>query len=80
MKLYCLNAIFSEGKTDGNWSPWGPWSICPKGCTKDGGTLVKRYRQCNMPPPMFGGKQCEGSATEEVIGCINVCPGRIKNL
>ena len=27
---------------------------------------------------MFGGKKCEGSDTEEVIGCIDVCPGKIK--
>ena len=65
-----------ESKTDGSWSPWSDWTSCPRHCTKDGGSPIKRYRQCNMPPPMFGGKPCPGNSTEEIIGCFDVCPGK----
>jgi len=67
--------IQTEKKTDGSWSPWGQWTSCPSKCTQDGGARIKRYRQCNMPPPMFGGKPCPGSSMEETFGCYSVCPG-----
>ena len=74
-QFFMINYFHLESKTDGNWSPWSDWSSCPKRCTKDGGSFIKRYRQCNMPPPMFGGKPCPGNSTEEIIGCLDVCPG-----
>uniref|UniRef100_A0A7M5WWB1 Hemicentin-1 n=2 Tax=Clytia hemisphaerica TaxID=252671 RepID=A0A7M5WWB1_9CNID len=72
-KMECVMPC-PESKTDGSWSPWSDWSSCPKQCTRNGGSLIKRYRQCNMPPPMFGGKPCPGNSTEEIIGCFDVCP------
>ncbi|XP_066934153.1 uncharacterized protein [Clytia hemisphaerica] len=72
-KMECVMSC-PESKTDGSWSPWSDWTSCPKHCTKDGGSSIKRYRQCNMPPPMFGGKPCPGNSTDEIIGCFDVCP------
>lgn len=77
IKKVVYSCVLLEGRTDGGWSPWSPWSACPKTCTKNGGAIIKRYRQCNMPPPMFGGKACPGNFTETIFGCFNVCPGKL---
>ena len=47
---------------DGKYSDWTPYSACNKPC---GGGKQFRKRQCNNPPPTFGGKPCEGPALEE---------------
>lgn len=47
---------------DGGWSEWSEWSECDKEC--DTGIQV-RIRQCNNPSPQAGGKQCEGTDTEQ---------------
>eukprot|EP00105_Crassostrea_gigas_P019200 XP_011437616.1 PREDICTED: coadhesin [Crassostrea gigas] len=45
----------------GGWSMWGPWSECSVTC--DTG-VVTRTRTCDSPRPLFGGRECEGSATD----------------
>ncbi|XP_048738660.1 properdin-like isoform X2 [Ostrea edulis] len=45
----------------GGWSLWGPWSECSVTC--DTG-MVTRTRTCDSPRPLFGGRKCDGSATD----------------
>ena len=80
LKFFCM--FFSknniDGRTDGGWSPWSAWSACPRTCSRSGGgAVVQRYRQCNMPSPMFGGSQCQGRSREETIACFDNCPSKI---
>ena len=69
--LYCLLA----GPLDGEWGAWTPWTQCPQTCGIPGGTVLKRTRLCNRPPPMNGGKQCVGNGTETAKACFAECPG-----
>ncbi|XP_035826394.1 semaphorin-5A [Aplysia californica] len=46
----------------GNWTEWSAWSACSQTC---GFATRMRSRQCGSPPPKFGGRQCQGQATEE---------------
>ena len=69
--LYCLLA----GPLDGEWGAWTPWTQCPQKCGIPGGTVLKRTRLCNRPPPMNGGKQCVGNGTEKARACFAECPG-----
>ncbi|KAK2563275.1 Mucin-like protein [Acropora cervicornis] len=55
---------------DGKYSDWGPFSVCDKPC--NGGKQV-RTRQCNNPPPVFGGRPCEGPDKEEKDCNTNPC-------
>nr|XP_040563549.1 SCO-spondin-like isoform X6 [Lepeophtheirus salmonis] len=48
---------------DGKWNAWRQWSSCTKSCR--GGTQ-KRERACDKP--QFGGRPCNGTATE-TQGC-----------
>lgn len=58
----------------GGWSMWGPWSECSVTC--DTG-VVTRTRTCDSPRPLFGGRECEGSATDTRDCTANKqCPGR----
>ena len=59
---------------DGNWSPFED-GVCSVTCGK--GTL-KRTRKCNNPAPANGGKECAGSATEDVYCKKPACPGRCR--
>lgn len=58
----------------GGWSMWGPWSECSVTC--DTG-VVTRTRTCDSPRPLFGGRECEGSAIDTRDCTANKqCPGR----
>ena len=61
---------------DGNYTNWSPWSSCSVTCSN--GTRI-RNRECNNPPPKYGGEDCHvfGEA-EEIEACFNEqdCPGR----
>ncbi|XP_071515843.1 hemicentin-1-like [Panulirus ornatus] len=56
---------------DGNWSPWDPWSECSATC---GSGVQLRSRYCMAPAPLYGGKPCEGAATEEKECQLRDCP------
>lgn len=45
----------------GNWSDWGEWSNCTVSC---GGGEQTRYRDCDNPPPAYGGRECLGVSKE----------------
>lgn len=46
---------------DGNWGPWGDFSKCSVKC---GIGSQKRTRECNNPPPQYGGGDCAGHPLE----------------
>ena len=52
---------------DGGWSEYGSWEECLKNA--DGKWEQKRARQCNNPPPEFGGKPCSG-AQYQLRNCV----------
>ncbi|XP_064626790.1 A disintegrin and metalloproteinase with thrombospondin motifs adt-1-like isoform X3 [Lineus longissimus] len=54
---------------DGYWKQWGDWQQCDKTC---GGGKQSRTRKCK--PEMYGGKPCQGSATEERNCAEDPCP------
>ncbi|XP_047136635.1 uncharacterized protein LOC100201110 isoform X1 [Hydra vulgaris] len=61
-----------EQKIDGIWGAWGSYSACSGSC---GWGKQVRYRECNNPTPMFGGKNCSGS-NQEYFLCRNTrCNG-----
>ncbi|KPP71089.1 hypothetical protein Z043_110030, partial [Scleropages formosus] len=56
---------------DGSWSCWSPWSKCSVTC---GGGHYMRTRNCNNPPPAYGGDICLGLHTEEALCNTQACP------
>lgn len=56
---------------DGKFGAWSSFTACNKPC---GGGVRIRSRQCNNPPPVFGGKPCEGPTSEEEPCNTQVCP------
>ncbi|CAE7923300.1 HMCN1 [Symbiodinium necroappetens] len=52
------------------WATWGEWSKCTKEC--NGGTTF-RHRSENVSAE-HGGRQCEGSADEEMVCNAHGCP------
>nr|XP_022321026.1 coadhesin-like isoform X3 [Crassostrea virginica] len=46
---------------DGNWSPWKQDSSCSATC---GLAFRTSTRECDHPPPQYGGKPCEGNSTD----------------
>ncbi|XP_014251506.1 uncharacterized protein LOC106667823 isoform X2 [Cimex lectularius] len=50
---------------NGGWSEWEPWSECSADCSL--GTQ-SRSRTCSRPPPLNGGRPCEG-----VVSWIKHC-------
>ncbi|KAH3772075.1 uncharacterized protein LOC127845156 isoform X2 [Dreissena polymorpha] len=55
----CHNSV------DGQWGDWNPWSACTN-CNQT------RNRQCNNPPPEYGGKTCVGNS-QQTQEC-GMCP------
>ena len=49
----------------GNWGDWGMWTDCSVTC---GDGERSRFRVCDNPAPMPGGKMCEGDSAERE-GC-----------
>ncbi|ESO89943.1 hypothetical protein LOTGIDRAFT_124430, partial [Lottia gigantea] len=58
---------------DGGFSLWSNWGQCDVTC---GGGYKARTRACDSPPPLYGGKDCEGER-EELKRCnaARPCPG-----
>ncbi|KAJ8286752.1 hypothetical protein GJAV_G00042870 [Gymnothorax javanicus] len=50
---------YTSEAVDGRWSCWGPWSAC------DSSMRRRRFRECNNPAPLRGGKACAGSEKQE---------------
>lgn len=55
----------------GGWGNWGGWSNCPVSC---GGGSQSRSRLCNSPTPAHGGRDCNGSNSEQQQCNTHPCP------
>uniref|UniRef100_A0A3Q3JML9 Peptidase M12B domain-containing protein n=1 Tax=Monopterus albus TaxID=43700 RepID=A0A3Q3JML9_MONAL len=53
----CVNKELDLQPIHGEWSPWGPYSVCSRSC---GGGTRSTTRDCNKPEPRNGGKFCVG--------------------
>ena len=71
MKKSCqLNSLgknISTVTVHGGWSVWSQWSECSTTC---GEGTQDRIRECNNPPPQYGGDDCPGEPTD-----TRQCPG-----
>ncbi|XP_063572820.1 A disintegrin and metalloproteinase with thrombospondin motifs 17 isoform X2 [Pongo abelii] len=67
----CVSKTPIPEHVDGDWSPWGAWSMCSRTC----GTGARfRQRKCDNPPPGPGGTHCLGASVEHAV-CENLpCP------
>ncbi|XP_031416665.1 A disintegrin and metalloproteinase with thrombospondin motifs 3 isoform X2 [Clupea harengus] len=57
---------------DGGWSSWNKFGSCSRTC---GGGVRSRNRQCNNPPPAYGGRDCPGSSFDYQMCNTEDCPG-----
>uniref|UniRef100_A0A3Q3ALP3 Hemicentin 1 n=1 Tax=Kryptolebias marmoratus TaxID=37003 RepID=A0A3Q3ALP3_KRYMA len=48
----------SDPCPSGNWGPWSSWGSCSKTCN---GGQMRRYRTCDNPRPVHGGRACAGA-------------------
>lgn len=69
--IFIVVAIPASLPVDGQWSAWSAWSACTKGNFPCYGTQ-SRHRTCSNPAPAFGGRECSGHSTEDVL-CIVSC-------
>uniref|UniRef100_A0A8C6Y3U6 ADAM metallopeptidase with thrombospondin type 1 motif 14 n=1 Tax=Naja naja TaxID=35670 RepID=A0A8C6Y3U6_NAJNA len=57
---------------DGGWSSWSKFGSCSRTC---GGGVRSRSRNCNRPPPAYGGRQCPGAMYEYQVCNTEECQG-----
>ncbi|XP_047465657.1 A disintegrin and metalloproteinase with thrombospondin motifs 14 isoform X3 [Mugil cephalus] len=57
---------------DGSWGSWSKFGSCSRTC---GGGIRSRSRQCNNPPPAYGGRDCPGSAFDYQMCNTEECAG-----
>ncbi|XP_019412229.1 PREDICTED: hemicentin-1 isoform X1 [Crocodylus porosus] len=55
----------------GNWGPWSNWGTCSRTCN---GGQMRRYRTCDNPHPVNGGRACAGADTQIQRCNTGVCP------
>lgn len=61
-------------KGHGNWSPWSNWGTCSRTCN---GGHMRRYRTCDNPHPLNGGRACAGADTQTQRCHAELCPGEL---
>lgn len=71
-----IRILFVDGRVDGAFGEWSHWSPCLSSCSQNGGQIITRSRLCNSPPPMNGGRNCDGERVERVSACFNKCPSK----
>ncbi|XP_061765763.1 A disintegrin and metalloproteinase with thrombospondin motifs 14 isoform X3 [Nerophis ophidion] len=57
---------------NGSWSSWSKFGSCSRTC---GGGVRSRSRQCNDPPPAYGGRECPGSELDYQMCNTEECAG-----
>ncbi|KAL3870896.1 hypothetical protein ACJMK2_038927, partial [Sinanodonta woodiana] len=67
-----LDAALFLHANHGGWSGWQAWGSCSSRC---GVGLMKRYRQCNNPPPSLYGHYCIGDPYEYELCNGTICGG-----
>lgn len=58
---------------DGDWTAWSQFSSCFYIC---GSSQSNRSRTCTNPSPQYGGKTCNGDASESQT-CTGTCASKI---
>ena len=58
---------------DGEWTPWSEWTACSASCGP--GTRF-RTRECDDPPPQYGGRDCVGESNETCSCNEQECAGK----
>ncbi|CAC5422933.1 HMCN [Mytilus coruscus] len=56
---------------DGQWSTWQEWQPCNTTC---GNGSKHRIRECDSPPPYFGGSECMGLDFDIQTCYQDICP------
>ena len=69
--IYLVRSLNSL--VDGAWNKWEEWSPCSKTCGL--GDRIRK-RECNNPAPLFGGKSCDGNATQTEMCMKEKCSGK----
>uniref|UniRef100_H3B3P8 ADAM metallopeptidase with thrombospondin type 1 motif 20 n=1 Tax=Latimeria chalumnae TaxID=7897 RepID=H3B3P8_LATCH len=67
----CVNKVVEMRPVDGEWGPWGPYSVCSRSC---GGGIRSATRNCNKPEPRNGGKYCVGRRMKFRSCSTEPCP------
>nr|XP_031316993.1 A disintegrin and metalloproteinase with thrombospondin motifs 14 isoform X6 [Camelus dromedarius] len=57
---------------DGGWSSWTKFGSCSRSC---GGGVRSRSRNCDNPPPAYGGRLCSGPMFQYQVCNSEECPG-----
>ena len=60
---------------NGGYGKWSNYSTCSVSC---GGGVQFRERNCDSPPPKYGGKGCDGPRRENRSCQEKECPGTLK--
>ncbi|XP_027318206.1 hemicentin-1 isoform X4 [Anas platyrhynchos] len=55
----------------GNWGPWSSWGTCSRTCN---GGQMRRYRTCDNPRPVSGGRACAGADMQIQRCSTELCP------
>uniref|UniRef100_A0A8D2KTM3 Hemicentin 1 n=1 Tax=Varanus komodoensis TaxID=61221 RepID=A0A8D2KTM3_VARKO len=55
----------------GSWGPWSSWGACSRTCN---GGQMRRYRTCDSPRPLNGGRACAGADTQIQRCHAELCP------
>ncbi|XP_040293013.1 LOW QUALITY PROTEIN: A disintegrin and metalloproteinase with thrombospondin motifs 14 [Bufo bufo] len=72
-KGHCIWKTPEQSYTqDGGWSSWSRYGSCSRTC---GGGVRSRGRQCNNPPPAYGGRDCLGPTYEYQMCNTEECRG-----
>lgn len=75
--LYVFHDLFVHSSllllVDGDWTAWSQFSSCFYIC---GSSQSNRSRTCTNPSPQYGGKTCNGDASESQT-CTGTCASRI---
>ena len=74
ISIKCVSSIPSSHVTvNGRYGEWSQWEECSSSC--DRGTRT-RTRECNNPPPQYGGSACQGESSQQVDCNIRLCPSK----
>ena len=60
---------------NGRFGRWSNYSTCSVSC---GGGVQFRERNCDSPPPKYGGEDCDGPRRENRSCQEKECPGTLK--
>ncbi|CAH3018448.1 unnamed protein product, partial [Porites evermanni] len=63
-------------RINGGFSQWSHWSPCSQSC---GRGFRRRFRECNNPRPVNGGKYCRGNRQEVKTCKRRRCVGIVVN-